>query len=42
LRTGVEMAQPLFLSTKTTGARRTPARFSASCASPSDDAPSPN
>jgi hypothetical protein len=41
LLTGVEIAQPLFCSTKTTGARRTPARFIASWMSPSEDVPSP-
>ena len=38
----MEYAKPLLSSTNTTGRRRTPARFIASCASPRAEPPSPN
>ncbi|MBE3559574.1 MAG: IPT/TIG domain-containing protein, partial [Ktedonobacteraceae bacterium] len=41
LRRGTLIAQPLFCTTSTTGARKTPAKFSASLKSPSEVAPSP-
>jgi len=39
--TGTEIAHWLFCTKKTTGARKTPAKFMASCTSPSEVAPSP-
>ena len=38
---GTEIAHPLFWQTNTTGNRKTPAKFIASCTSPCELAPSP-